>query len=148
MPDANVVQAESLVMVRSLPATPDRVWRAWVDADALRVWFGQSEFAGWQADLDVREGGRYRFLLQDGDGVQYRIHGVYREVTPYQRLVFTWIQYGGPYEGEALITVELAPRGGEGGTDLRFTLDPVFDPRSHDAWSADFRRLGRWLRST
>src|SRR5580765_3037497 len=97
MPD--VVQAESLVLVRSLPGTPDRVWRAWVEADALRAWFGQSEFAGWQADLDVREGGRYRLLMSEPDGTAYRIHGVYREVTPYQRLAFTWIQYGGAYEG-------------------------------------------------
>jgi uncharacterized protein YndB with AHSA1/START domain len=143
----STLQRDSLVLVRSLPGVPERVWRAWVEADALRTWFGQSDFAGWEADLDVRQGGRYRLVLRDSDGVLYRIQGVYREVTPHSRLVFTWVQQGGPYEGEALITVELAPRGDEGGTELRFTLAPMFDPRSQDAWSADFSRLGRFLRA-
>jgi uncharacterized protein YndB with AHSA1/START domain len=143
----STLQRNSLVLVRSLPGVPERVWRAWVEADALRIWFGQSDFAGWEAELDVRQGGRYRFALLGHDGVHYRIQGVYREVTPHSRLVFTWAQQDGPYVGEALITVELAPRGDEGGTELRFTLDPVFDPRSQDAWSADFGRLGRLLRA-
>jgi uncharacterized protein YndB with AHSA1/START domain len=139
------LQRESLVLTRVYQVAPDKVWRAWVEADALRVWFGQAVSPVWEAELDVRTGGCYRFVMLDREGTRYDVNGVYREVAEPRRLVFTWVQRGGPFEGEALITVELSPV--RGGTELRFTLDPVFDPRAQDAWSADFSRLGRFLRA-
>jgi uncharacterized protein YndB with AHSA1/START domain len=134
---------EKLVLTRSYPVAPEKVWRAWIDADALRVWFGQTEAAAWQAEMDVRAGGRYRLVLRDSSGADYTVQGVYREVEANRRLVFTWDQRGSPFDGEALVTVELQPTAG--GTELTFTLDPVLDPRAPDAWRGDFKRLGRHL---
>jgi hypothetical protein len=55
-------------------------------------------------------------------------------------------QADSPFDGEALITVELCPLGN--GTELRFKLDPILDPRAPDAWRSDFKRLGRLLQQT
>jgi len=136
---------EKLVLTRSFAVAPEKVWRAWIDADAMRVWFGQTEAPAWQADWEVRAGGRYRLVLRDSSGTDYTVHGVYREVEVNRRLVFTWDQRGSPFDGEALVSVELRPV--EGGTELRFTLDPVNDPRAPDAWRGDFKRLGRMLQT-
>ena len=134
---------ESLVLTRSFPVAPEKVWHAWIDAEALRVWFAQTESPRWLAELDVRVGGRYRFILREPGGAYYTVRGIYREIEPNRRLVFTWSQHDSPFDGEALITVELRPAGS--GTELTFTLDPVFDPRSPDAWRGDFKRLARLL---
>lgn len=137
-------EREVLFLRRSFPVAPQAVWRAWIDAAALRVWFGQSEAACWEADMDVRPGGRLRLVMQDAEGNRYEAHGVYREVVPDRRLVFAWTWKAGAVLTDAVITVNLRPV--DGGTDLDFTLDPVVDPRERDAWRADFKRLAVLLK--
>ncbi len=132
-----------LVLTRNFFVAPDKVWRAWIDPAAIRIWLGQSDAPGWQAEMDVREGGRYRLVMQDSKGGYYEARGVYREVVQDRRLVFTWAWQQGPAAIEALITVNFKPVAG--GTELDFTLDPVADPRERDAWRADFKRLGLLL---
>jgi uncharacterized protein YndB with AHSA1/START domain len=135
---------ESLVLVRTFTVVPKKVWRAWIKPDALRVWFGQSGAAGWKAELDVRVGGRYHLVMQHPRGSYYDVRGEYREVVPDRRLVFTWEQRGSDLaEGQALVSVDLRPAAG--GTELRFMLEPMFDPTARAAWEADFRRLARML---
>ena len=146
---------EVLRLDRVFAAAPEIVWRAWVDADALRVWFGQSEAPGWEAVLDVRVAGRYHLVMRHPRGFYYHVRGVYREVVPptsttIGRLVFTWSQEGELAEGESLITVELRPRSESegGGTALSFTQDPLFDPEARDGWRADFKRLGKFFQDS
>jgi len=135
---------ESLVLRRTFAVAPQKVWRAWIDAAALRIWFGQADAPGWQAEMDVRAGGRYRLVMQGPRGNYYEARGVYREVVEGRRLVFTWAWQEGADAVEALITVGL--KAVDGGTELDFTLDPVVDPRERDAWRADFKRLAVLLK--
>ena len=141
MAQPNPRESEPFVLTRSFSVAPDKVWRAWIDPAAIRIWFGQSDASGWQAEMDVRVGGRYRLVMQDSKGGYYEAHGIYREVVPCRRLVFTWTWQAG---AEALITVQFKPV--SAGTELDFTLDPVVDPRERDAWRADFKRLAVLLK--
>jgi uncharacterized protein YndB with AHSA1/START domain len=140
------LQNESLLLTRVYAVAPQRVWRAWTEAAALRTWFGQDDAPGWKAEMDVRVGGRYHLVLRHPQGFYYDVRGIYREVVPNHRLVFTWDQRGELAEGDSLITVELIPA--EGGTQLRFTQDPMFDPTAPQGWRSDFKRLGRLLKPT
>lgn len=144
MAKPNPAENGPLVLTRSFPVAPDKVWRAWVEPAALRTWFGQSDAPGWQAEMDVRAGGRYRLVMQDSQGGNYEARGVYREVVEGRRLVFTWTWQEGSEATEALITISFKPVAG--GTELDFTLDPVADPRERDAWRADFKRLAVHLK--
>lgn len=137
------VRGEVLELRRFYPVSPERVWRAWVDADALRQWFGQAAAASWRAALDVRPGGRYRLTMELPDGTSYDAYGRYLEVVEARRLVFTWTWTAAREVVEAVISVDLAPV--EGGTEMQFRLDPLIDPRERDAWRADFKRLGLHL---
>lgn len=130
---------ETFVLRRVYAVPPEKVWRAWIEADALRNWLGQDDSPGWRAELDVRVGGRYRFVLRESGGRYYEAHGVYREIVPGRKLVFTWSWRNGAVGGEATITVLFEPVAG--GTAQLFTLDPVSDPRERNAWRADFKRM-------
>jgi uncharacterized protein YndB with AHSA1/START domain len=141
-----VLQHESLLLTRFYAVAPEKVWRAWTDAAALRVWLGQAGSPVWAAELNVRLGGRYSLVMRESAGRRYEVHGVYRELVPSRKLVFTWVQKDSPFDGESLITVELRPL--SNGTELRFMLDPVLDPRAPDAWRGDFKRLGQLLQHT
>jgi uncharacterized protein YndB with AHSA1/START domain len=86
---------------------------------------------------------RYRVVLRDPQGEYHDVRGVYREVVPNRKLVFTWNLHDGPPERESVVTVVLnaIPEG----TELVFTQAPIFDPRSRDGWRGAFKRLGLLL---
>ena len=71
MQSSSLDERSSLVLTRTYPVAPRKLWRAWTDPDALRKWWNQSDSAGWPAELDVRVGGRYRVVLRDPEGVHH-----------------------------------------------------------------------------
>ena len=138
-----LAERPKLTLKRVYPVAPDKVWRAWTEAAALRQWFGQGDSPGWIGELDVRVGGALRIVLRDPEGIYHDIRGVYREVVPHRRLVFTWNIHDAPPEAESVVSVVLDPV--PGGTELEFTLDPVFDPRAADGWRGALKRLADFV---
>lgn len=132
-----------LTLKRFYAVAPEKLWYAWTDGKALREWWGQGESPGWIGELDVRVGGSFRFVLRDPEGKYHDVRGIYREVVPNRRLVFTWNLHGALPEAQSTVTVALRPV--SGGTELEFRLEPVFDTRAADGWRAAFRRLGGLL---
>ncbi len=82
----------SLTLKRRLKASPAQVFSAWADPEKIVRWFGPAETSGSsvRAEMDVRPGGRYRISFKTEDGEYHEVGGVYREVVPDTRLVFTW----------------------------------------------------------
>ncbi len=138
-----------LELRRSYGAAPERVWEAWTDADALRIWFGQADVAAWQADWRVEAGNRFRLVMGDREGRNWLAYGAFRDVQRPRQLAFTWTWRqveSDPADGiESIITVRLAAVAG--GTELDFRLDPMTDPREVAAWRADFVRLADYLQA-
>jgi len=69
--------------------------------------------------IDLREGGQWMTLMRPPDGSEHRVSGLYREIVPPHRLVFTWAWDNDDERGhESMVTVEFeqAP----GGTLTRF----------------------------
>jgi uncharacterized protein YndB with AHSA1/START domain len=81
------------------------------------------------AEMDVRVGGRFRVILHAPDGEKHDVSGVYREVVPGERLVFTWAWHSTP-ERESLVTVALR-RDGDA-TVLTLTHEQFFDEAARD----------------
>lgn len=120
----------SLTLKRRLNAAPAKVFAAWTDPEKVKRWIGPGEVKALSADCDLRVGGRYRWVMRNPAGEEYDVGGVYREVVPNEKLVFTWAWKSTP-ERESLVTVLLKPDGD--GTLLTLTHEQFFDEAARDS---------------
>jgi uncharacterized protein YndB with AHSA1/START domain len=136
----------SLTLKRRLNAPPAKVFAAWTDPEKIRCWFGPPGVETLEAVSDARVGGRYRVLARSPDGEQHDVRGVYREVAPNQKLVFTWAWQSTP-ERESLVTIELKPDGD--GTLLTLTHEQFFDEGARDrhqhGWTGSLEKLAQFV---
>jgi uncharacterized protein YndB with AHSA1/START domain len=144
-PDATTLRLE-----RTFKAPAQAVFEAWTSADMLRRWWpAGSDWDTPVAEVDVRVGGRLRLVMRSPDGVEFGGGGEYVEITPPERLVFTWSWDGhAGHEGVQLIEVALSERP-DGTTTVVLTnrgLEDEESKRSHRAgWEASFDNLDRVL---
>ena len=149
MEQAKLREKPSLTLTRSYPVAPEKVWRAWTDPQALRKWWGPGNNEPVSlAELDVRVGGRFRIVFGGPDGKAHECAGIYREVVPNRKLVFTWTWPNSTPERESLVTVTLRAAGT--GTELVFLHEQFFDEKVRDdhqlGWSGSFDKLERFLK--
>lgn len=89
--EPRLAERPSLTLTRRYPVAPEKVWRAWTEPEAVKRWFGPGPGEPVSAaELDVRVGGRFRIVFGGADGKAHECAGVYREVVPNRKLVFTW----------------------------------------------------------
>ena len=87
---ATVTTKPSLTIKRRFDARPEKVFAAWTDPEKVKRWMGPGEIKPLHVENDPRSGGRYRWVMKSPDGEEHDVSGVYREVIPNQKLVFTW----------------------------------------------------------
>ena len=83
-------QTGTVTLHRVLCAPPERVYRAFIDPDAMAKWLPPHGFTGRVLEMDARVGGRYRMQFTNvASGHSHAFGGEYRELTPGQRIVHT-----------------------------------------------------------
>ena len=85
----NDTSDRELVLTRLIDAPREKLYRAWTDAELLKQWFAPKPWTTPHAELDVRPGGASLVVMRSPDGNDMPCPGVYLEVVPNQRLVFT-----------------------------------------------------------
>jgi uncharacterized protein YndB with AHSA1/START domain len=96
---------------RVLDAPPDIVYKAYTDPEAIPQWWGPARYKTTVDKLEVRPGGAWRFVQRADDGGEHIFSGVFREVVPSRRLVFTF-NYEAMPGHEAVETITLEPAEG------------------------------------
>ncbi|MDX1456389.1 MAG: SRPBCC family protein [Marinobacter sp.] len=95
---------------RILRGTPDRVYRAFIDPDAMVKWLPPHGFVGKIEEMDAREGGSYRMsFINFGTGKKHSFGGRYVELKPGERIRYT-DQFDDPnLPGQMQVTITLKP---------------------------------------
>ena len=78
-----------LVLTRLIDAPREKLYRAWTEPELLKQWFAPKPWTTPSAELDVRPGGANLIVMRGPDGKDFPNRGVYLEVVPNRRLVFT-----------------------------------------------------------
>jgi uncharacterized protein YndB with AHSA1/START domain len=145
------IDEKTRLQVRRVYSAPvAKVYAAWTDPEQVKHWMGPSDdFGEAEVTCDVRVGGRYRIVMHAPGGELHKVGGIYREVVPNKKLVYTWAWESTP-ERESVVTVEFkpAPYGTEG-TELVVTHERFADTEARDkhqhGWNGCMDRLGRYL---
>ena len=96
----------TLVLRRAFTASRQRVFRAWIEPEALERWLRPRGMAMTVRSLDARVGGSFRFELENGSVIA----GTYLQIVPPEHLVFTWS--GRVTQGrETVVTLDFLDQG-------------------------------------
>jgi uncharacterized protein YndB with AHSA1/START domain len=78
-----------LVLTRIIDAPREKIFRAWTEPELLKQWYAPQPWTTPEAEMDVRPGGASLVVMRGPDGKDMPCPGVYLEVVPDEKLVFT-----------------------------------------------------------
>jgi len=85
-----------IVITRTFDAPRELVWEAWTRPEHVAKWWGPKGFTTTIEEFDLRPGGRFKHMMHGPDGTDYPNLSVFREVVPFERIVYT---HGGGKQG-------------------------------------------------
>jgi uncharacterized protein YndB with AHSA1/START domain len=138
-----------LTIRRTFNAPRALVFRAWTEPQMLAQWSCPRGFTFTENSGDLRVGGTFSARMRSPEGSEHRLRGVYREIVPPERLVFThcWVDEQGTPGAETLVTVTLSEH--DGRTEMRFHQGLFASVAARDGheqgWSSCFERLAELL---
>ena len=117
------LSTRTLTLTRTFDAPPEKVYRAWTDPALYKQWNVPRPWVITEAELDPRPGGANRINMRNPEGVDFPDGGIYLEVIPGKRLVFTdaytsaWLPSEKPF---MTVSVDFEPL--EGGAKTRQSI--------------------------
>jgi len=108
-----------ILITREFDAPRHLVYLAWTTPELIRRWWGGDRGECTSAEVDLRAGGRWRYVMVAHGGFEVAFHGVYSEVVPDERLVSSEVYEGMP-DAEAVSTLTLTEVAGR--TTMRLLI--------------------------
>ncbi|MDF5710671.1 MAG: SRPBCC domain-containing protein [Nostoc sp. S4] len=147
-----------IVITRIFRAPRQLVFQAWTDPKHIAQWWGPKGFTTRVSELDLRPGGKWRYVMIAPDGTEYPAKGVFREIVPLERIV-TSDEFDEGFE--KVVNAEL-PKGivmtavfedldGNTKLTLRIVHESFEDRQKHekmgviDGWNSSFDCLDEFL---
>jgi uncharacterized protein YndB with AHSA1/START domain len=87
---------EQILITREFEAPKHLVYKAWTTPELVKRWWNAKRGEVTFAEIDLRVGGRWRYVMVICDGVEVGFHGEYREIVPNERIVTTEVFEGMP----------------------------------------------------
>jgi uncharacterized protein YndB with AHSA1/START domain len=148
MPEQTATQDKQFTITRIFDAPRETVWDAWTNPDEAAIWWHPRgvDTPRESVHIDARIGGRYSYTMVAPDGAEYPATGIYREISPPARLVFTWASPGDDDDFAPVISIDLAAHGESGQkTLMTFHVQGIDaapgDQDVYDGWDSAFDLL-------
>ena len=87
---------EQILITRQFDAPSRLVYEAFTTPDLVKCWWHANRGEMTVVEIDLRVGGKWRYLMVAGDGMEIGFHGEYREIVPDERIVSTDVYEGLP----------------------------------------------------
>jgi uncharacterized protein YndB with AHSA1/START domain len=100
-----------ILITRQFDAPRHLVYRAWTTPELIRRWWAGDRGEVTSAEVDLRPGGRWRYVMTANGGFEVAFHGEYREIVPDERIVSTEVFEGAP-DAAAVSTATFAEQDG------------------------------------
>ena len=128
-------QVPTLTVRRTIAASAEELFDAWIDPESLAVWMRQDATQKTSIRVDARVGGEFEIVMHTPGGPVPHT-GSYREISRPRRLVFTWNSEHA-HHIDSLVTVEFRPA--RGATEIVLTHERLPDAEAvakhHGGWS-------------
>jgi uncharacterized protein YndB with AHSA1/START domain len=152
---------QDVLITRVFDAPRELVWKAWTDPEHFMQWWGPKDYTCPFCEIDFHEGGKYLYCMRSPQGKDYWGTGVFREIIPMERFVFTdsfadekgnvvpATHYGmsSDFPIEMLVAVTFEDLDGK----TKMTLEHIGVPSgpdsegTHQGWSESFDKLAQSL---
>ncbi len=143
---------DELLITRTFDAPASLIFALWSQPEHFKRWMGPGSYDCPMAEFDFRVGGSYRAVIRSKDTGDSGFAGVYREIVPNRRLVFTfaWTNTGPSAGVETLITITFAEKNGK--TVQTFHQTPFLNVEARDrhigGWDSAFDKLKTYAETT
>jgi len=87
---------EQILITREFDAPRHLVYKAYTTPELVKRWWSGQRGTVTSADIDLRVGGRWRYVMIANEGFEVAFHGEYREIVPNERIVTTEVYEGAP----------------------------------------------------
>jgi uncharacterized protein YndB with AHSA1/START domain len=87
---------EQILITREFDAPKHLVYKAWTTPELVKRWWSGHRGSVTSAEIDLRVGGRWRYVMIATGGFEVAFHGEYREIVPNERIVTTEVYEGAP----------------------------------------------------
>lgn len=119
---------QEVIISRTFDAPRELVYEVYTDPKLMPEWWGPAQYGTRVDEMDVRRGGRWRFVNVDGGGMEFAFRGVYHEAAAPDRLVYT-NEFEGMPGAVGLVTVTFEDLPGEKTMLTEVNLFPSVDAR-------------------
>jgi uncharacterized protein YndB with AHSA1/START domain len=93
---------DQILVTREFDAPKHLVYKAWTTPELVARWWTARRGTARQMEIDLRVGGRWRYVMDADNGMEVAFHGEYKEIVPNERIVSTEVFEGAPLPPEEL----------------------------------------------
>ena len=149
-------EGENPIVVEGVfKATAERMFAAWTTPNDLKQWFGPGPGQLDFVDVDLREGGAWRFAYSMRDGQSNELSGAYELIDAPRKLVFSWVHTRNYADGRAEHTdaskVTITFDEGDEGTRVRLVHEAIKTREGRlgvrGGWNGSYVRLDEFVKS-